>query len=386
MLPFIRSIEIKNFRGIAECRVDLGGLRILVGPNGAGKSSFLDALAFIRDAMRDSLDHAIRHRGGIAEVRRRSRGHPTHFSIKIRFHLPSGSSGTYSFQIGAKSGGRYRVQREECRIVDSSLSPAQFVVANGRARGTPSVLPPASDDRLYLVAAAGLPEFEELYDGLQQMGFYNLNPATIGEPQPPQPGDLLDDDGANIAAVLTELAVQAPDRKQRVEEYLRAVVPGVAGVNHTAAGRLESIEFRQRVKGSDAPWRFPAHTMSDGTLRALGLLVALFQAGEPPWEWVPLIGIEEPELALHPAATAVLLDALREVSRHTQVLVTSHSPDLLDHKDISADELIAVVSRDGNAVIGQPGAAAVSALRDQLYTAGELLRMDQLEPEQVEAG
>ena len=210
------------------------------------------------------------------------------------------------------------------------------------------------------------------------MGFYNLNPMVIAEPQPPQSADLLNDDGSNTAAVLAELAAHTPERKQRIEQFLQAVVPGVVGVNRVGIGRQETLEFRQRVKGAADPWRFSAHTMSDGTLRALGLLVALFQRGSEPWEWLPLIGIEEPELALHPAATEVLLDALREASRHTQVLVTSHSPDLLDHKDIKAGELIAVDSRDGNTVIGQPGAAAVSALRDQLYTAGELLRMDQL--------
>lgn len=380
MSPFITSVALTNFRGIAECDVKLGSLCILVGQNGSGKSSFLDALAFLRDATRDSLDHAVRDRGGITEVRRRSRGHPTHFSINVRFRLPSGLSGEYGFRIGAKPGGRYRVQHEECRIY--SPQHMYFVVEDGKVRGSPPVLPRASADRLYLVAAAGLPEFEEAYRGFEQMGFYNLNPAVIAEPQPPHPGDLLDYDGANTAAVLAELAAQAPERKEQIEGYLRAVVPGVAGVDRAEAGRLESLEFRQRVKGSRSPWRFPAHAMSDGTLRALGLLVALFQRGAEPWEWLPLIGIEEPELALHPAATAVLLDALREASRRTQVLVTSHSPDLLDHKDIVADELIAVTSADGNTVIGRPGAAAASALRDQLYTAGELLRMDQLEPDQ----
>ena len=380
MSPFITSVALTNFRGIAECDVKLGSLCILVGQNGSGKSSFLDALAFLRDATRDSLDHAVRDRGGVTEVRRRSRGHPTHFSINVRFRLPSGLSGEYGFRIGAAAGGRYRVQREECRIHSSPRR--YFLVEDGRVRGSPPVLPRASADRLYLVAAAGLPEFEEAYRGFEQMGFYNLNPAVIAEPQPPHPGDLLDYDGANTAAVLAELAAQAPERKEQIEGYLRAVVPGVAGVDRAEAGRLESLEFRQRVKGSRSPWRFPAHAMSDGTLRALGLLVALFQRGAEPWEWLPLIGIEEPELALHPAATAVLLDALREASRRTQVLVTSHSPDLLDHKDIVADELIAVTSADGNTVIGRPGAAAASALRDQLYTAGELLRMDQLEPDQ----
>ena len=375
MPSFITSVDLTNFRGIASCRVKLGSLNILVGRNGAGKSSFLDALAFLRDSLRDSLDHSVRNRGGITEVRRRSGGHPTHFGIEVRFRLPSGSNGKYGFRIGAVQGGRYAVQREECSIEGPRR---YFVVEDGRVRGTPQVLPPRSPDRLYLVAAAGLPEFEEVYDGFSQMGFYNLNPAVIAEPQPPQPADLLDDDGSNTAAVLAELATHAPERKARIERFLQAVVPGVVGVNRVGIGRQETLEFRQRVKGANDPWRFPAHTMSDGTLRALGLLVALFQRGSEPWEWLPLIGIEEPELALHPAATEVLLDALREASRHTQVLVTSHSPDLLDHKDIKAHELIAVDSRDGNTVIGQPGAAAVSALQDQLYTVGELMRMDQL--------
>ena len=375
MPPFITSVKLTNFRSIASCSVRLGSLNILVGRNGTGKSNFLDALAFLRDSLRSSLDHAVRYRGGITAVRRRSGKRPAHFGIEVRFRLLSGSNGKYGFRIKAVEGGRYAVQREECRI---DRPRSSFVVEDGVASGTPQVLPPVSADRLYLVAAAGLPEFEEVYDGLSQMGFYNLNPAIMANPQSPHFAYLLHDDGSNTAAMLAELAAHAPERKKRIEQYLQAVVPGVTGVDRSVIGLQETLEFSQHVKGSSAPLQFPAYAVSDGTLRALGLLVALFQRGSEPWEQLRLIGIEEPELALHPAATEVLLDALREASRHTQVLVTSHSPDLLDHKDIVADELIAVDARDGNTVIGEPGAAAVSALRDRLYTAGELLRMDQL--------
>ena len=378
MATFIRSIALKNFRGIAECDVRLGSLQFLIGPNGSGKSSFLDALAFLRDATRDSLDHAIRNRGGITEVRRRSRGHPTHFSIDVRFRLPSKKTGRYAFWFGAKRGS-YELQRELCQFDDGS---AHFYVRNGQVHSSASVVPPVSRDRLYLVAAAGLPEFEEVYKGFSQMGFYNLNPSEIAGTQTPQRGGALADHGENTAAVLAELARHAPKRKKRIEEYLQAVAPGIVSVKQVSRGRQETLEFRQRVSGANDSWRFDAHTMSDGTLRALGLLVALFQRASEPWKWAPLIGIEEPEVALHPAATAVLLDALREVSRHTQVLVTSHSPDLLDHRDIAPENLLAVVSRDGNTIIGDPHPASVEAIRDRLYTAGELLRMDQLEPEQ----
>ena len=86
-------------------------------------------------------------------------------------------------------------------------------------------------------------------------------------------------------------------------------------------------------------------------------------------------------MALHPAAASVLLSALREGARHCQVLVTSHSPDLLDNEDIASDSLLAVDNVDGLTRIGAIDAAGRAALRDKLFTPGELLRQNQLAPE-----
>src|SRR5688500_6467134 len=84
---FISRVVLKNYKSIAACDVRLGPLTFLVGPNGSGKSNFLDALRFVADALSTFLDHAIRERGGINEVRRRSSGHPTHFGIRLEFRL-----------------------------------------------------------------------------------------------------------------------------------------------------------------------------------------------------------------------------------------------------------------------------------------------------------
>jgi predicted ATPase len=121
--------------------------------------------------------------------------------------------------------------------------------------------------------------------------------------------------------------------------------------------------------------------MSDGTLRALAVLTAVFQFGDRAP--APLIGIEEPETALHPAAAGLLLDCLREGTRDRQVIVTTHSPDLLDNDEIGAEQLLAVISVDGKTTIGPVDAASRNALRDSLYRAGELLRLGQLEPDQT---
>lgn len=95
-------------------------------------------------------------------------------------------------------------------------------------------------------------------------------------------------------------------------------------------------------------------------------------------------GIEEPETALHPAAAAALMNALREATRRTQIIVTSHSPDLIDQIDMSTDNLIAVQNTRGNTEIGIVDAASLEAIRTHLYSPGDLLRMDQLEIDRAE--
>ena len=378
----ITRIALRNYKSIAACDVELAPLTILVGPNGAGKSNFLDALCFTSQALRFSLDHALRERGGINEVRRRSRGHPNHFGVRLSFRLPE-SSGWYAFEIGAKPKGRYIVRKEECvafsPIGDRSGS---FQVENGRTVSGPSPTPPAAgSDRLYLMQVAGYPAFRPVYDALAGMGFYNFHSDRIRELQSPDPGDLLKSDGSNLASVLASLKTDSPESAERVIEYLRQVVPGTLGMEPKAVGPKLTLEFRQEVRGDHHPWRFLANNVSDGTLRVLGVLVALYQGSGRESGNPILVGIEEPEGALHPAAAGVLTDVLLEASRRTQVVVTSHSADLLDRDAIPLESIVAVVSEEGETQLAALDGAGRAMLRDQLFTAGELLRIDQLTPD-----
>lgn len=380
---FLTRVVLRNYKSIAACDVRLRPLVFLVGPNGAGKSNFLDALRFVADALRTPLDLALRDRGGIKEVRRRSGGHPTHFALRLEFALNSGSTGHYAFRIGARPQGGYEVQNEECVVHTPQVFDAEayFRVHTGEVTTSAKVAPAAALDRLYLVNASGLAEFRPVYEAFSHMGFYNLNPDRIRDLQPPDAGELLTRDGSNIASVLAQLGMHNAETKQRIEEYLAKVVPGVRGVDVKTIGPKETLEFRQQVAGSKDPWRFLAANMSDGTLRALGILVALFQSSNGIGARVPLVGIEEPEVALHPAATGVLLDSLRDASQSTQVIVTSHSPDLLDDEKLDTDSILAVVAEEGVTKIGPLDDAGRSALHDRLYTAGELLRLNQLIPD-----
>ena len=369
-------IALRNYKSIAACDVQLAPLSFLVGPNGCGKSNFLDALRFVAEALRFSLDHALRDRGGIQEVRRRSGGHPNHFGIRLDLQLPR-AVGWYAFRVAAKPGGRYSVQREECVVFGADFR-GSYRVADGKVIDSTIPNPPAcTSDRLYLVNMSGFDVFRRVYDALSGMGFYNLNPDAIRDLQAPDPGDLLNRDGSNLASVLANLG----SRKTDVEEYLAAITPGVTGVDSRTMGTKLTLDFRQEVRGAKHPWRFLASNMSDGTLRALGVLVALFQGNGETMERRHLVGIEEPESALHPAAAGVLIDSLTDASQLAQVVVTSHSADLLDNDAIPDSSILAALSEHAETRIGPLDEAGRSALRDHLFTAGELLRMDQLHPD-----
>lgn len=376
MTPFIRKIALRNYKSIAACEISLPGLSFLIGPNGSGKSNFLDSFRFVSESLETSLDHALRDRGTIKEVRRRSGGHPNHFSLRLDFNLPGGGSGHLSFRIGARKDGGFEVQNEECKVATSLTGEHFYHVKSGKVlKSSLKVMPAALPDRLFLVAASGLPEFRPAYDALSRMEVYNLNPKEIQAMQKPDPGELLRRDGSNIASVLQNLD---GDNRKRVDAHLSRIVKGLDGVQTKILGSQETIEFRQAVKGQKHPWTFLASSMSDGTLRALGILVAVFQNIRKDQLSPNLIGLEEPEMALHPAASSILLAALREASSTSQIVVTSHSPDLLDNGDIPPESIFAVDNEDGITRIGPIDAAGRQMLRDHLFTPGELLRQNQI--------
>ena len=119
---------------------------------------------------------------------------------------------------------------------------------------------------------------------------------------------------------------------------------------------------------------FEATAMSSGTLYALGLIVAALQHPAPS-----LITIEEPELNIHPGALEAIADILNIAAQRTQVVVTTHSPDLLDTKWIQPENLRVVGWENGATHISGLGEAPVKALQQHLMGAGELLRANALD-------
>jgi predicted ATPase len=378
---FLTRVVLRNYKSIGFCDVRLQPLTYLVGANGSGKSNFLDALHFLRDALSGSLDLALNVRGGLSEVSRRTVGHPLTLGIRVEFVLADGRAGYYAVSVAARPNGVRVVEHEECAVDQRGGARARFRVDQGVvAFPTDIALPALTADRLALVAFSGLAMFRPVYDALSSMGFYNFDTKVMRQLQTPQDGSRLAANGENIASVIGHLEQVAPTGLERIREYMQTVVPSVQRVNRVQLGQMETVMFQQERIGSEsAPWKFHAQNMSDGTLRALGVLAALFQSN--PDHRPSLVGIEEPETALHPAASAALREALGRAAEETQVIVTSHSPDLLGDPDISAESLLAVETGSEGTRIAQVDEGARTALRDRLFSAGELLKMNQLTPD-----
>ncbi|MGI9100521.1 MAG: AAA family ATPase [Solirubrobacteraceae bacterium] len=370
----VREVHIRNYKSIGQATVAMGGLTILVGANGAGKSNFLDALAFVSDCLTDSVELAFKNRGGLASVRRRSGGHPTHIGIRIVADLGPNTVADYSFEIAAEKGEQFSVARERCHVEEFMGQAHSFEVERGQFK-TPieGIRPSVAPDRLALFAASATPEFRPVYDFLSGMRFYSIVPSELRKLQPPDAGEVLRADGANAAAVLKRIKSENLDRYRRINSLLAVAVSGMQSADHKSVGQWETVEFRQDV-GQKHPWTFDALNVSDGTLRLLGLLVAIYQPGR-----ATVLGIEEPEATVHPAVAEQILEVLVDAARFRQVVVTTHSPDLLDFRDLQDDQLRVVTNPHNTTVIADLADTSRRAIREHLFTTGELMRAGELE-------
>lgn len=371
----IRRIRLKRFRSYLWADVELANPLFLVGKNGAGKSNFLKALEFLAASMSLPLESVFQLHGGIETVRYRtsSRSRPGNFGMRVDFTLPSGDEGFYVFEIKAMNGFQFKVVREQCVAGRSSFDRE----GNEVKLTLPGVTPRVVDDALLLPLLGGAKEFEPVVKMLGGIQVFSLEPRMIQDLQKPDAGLALKGDGSNLASVLKTLSDEA---LQRLCLLLGKVVPGVTGVSTVKHGKSLTLKFTQtwQTESGDEEISHEAFSMSDGTMRITGILCAFLQNLKPS-----IIAIEEPESTIHPEALGSLLEVIRGFSRNTQIIVTTHSPDLLDCKWIEAANLKVVAWNEGVTRILRLHPSSEATLKQHLMGAGEMLRTEGLRPEEI---
>lgn len=335
----LARVELTDFLsyGPGPTALDLEPLNVLIGPNGSGKSNLVEALAVLRAVPRD-LPRPIRQSGGVAEWIWRGEPEVSRASVEVLFGegLVDVSRPEhrvrYRLTFGSE-GGSFVVLDE--RIEDERGTPEQppfFGYANGTpvlvVAGAPRLLERAELDRTQSILSQrrdpeAYPVVTRTGDLLREIAIYRS--WSFGPEAPIRascladvPTDRLLEDFSNLPARLAVLK-RDPAVKRRLLQALGDLAPGYDDLEVAPEGGRLQLYLTEGARN------VPARRLSDGTLRYLALLAVLLDAGP-----ARLIVIEEPELGLHPDVFPTLRDLLLEASERRQLVVTTHSTQLVD--------------------------------------------------------
>jgi predicted ATPase len=375
----VTGIRVSNYRSLGrDVRVSLDPLTVLVGPNGSGKSNVVDALRFIADCMEMGLSGAINDRNGIETCRRWNRshgGHPYNVVFALDLALPLGPA-QYEFELTGSTVEEYAIKAETARIF-SRDGVDELKVVDGVLQVAPAGIAPSVDSQtLVLPLVGGDRRFRPLFQALKSIAVYAIYPNTLRKPQKYSASRPMAKHGDNWVSILKDQSKET--WKPQLVAALNKLTGDIDDIEITRAAGYLVARFHRTIEkksGSRSAKWFEAYQESDGTLRVAGIITALLQ--QPP---VPVVGIEEPELTVHPGAIGLVYDFLVQASETSQVIVTTHSPELLDRVPASAIRVVSRSSERGTTV-ALLAESQREAVRHGLLTLGEVLRTEGFQQE-----
>ena len=383
----ITSLRLRNFKNFANGGVRLGPFTVIVGANASGKSNVRDALRFLHGIGRGyGLADVIGGRYGAGgEVQWQPirgaadeivRWGESSFGLGIMVSLPKPPRLTrYAILIGGdeRRPGGFRVLSEQFGIGQRSREGRihQETIIYTSHPPAPDPVRKQDDDTHLLLRMAKTGEqkklghrvavrpdqpaltqiqehrnvvrahkqyAEQVRAVLADMRFLDLSPERMR--QPAFPGQtVLGDGGENLPTVLKEIC-ESPERREALVEWTRELTPmDVRDLDFPTdplTGRVQ-LAFREENGRT-----ISAYSASDGTLRFLAMLAALLGTN-PAGFYV----FEEIDNGIHPSRLRLLLDLIEKqtAKRQTQVVTTTHSPDLLSMVGDGTFEHTSVICR-----------------------------------------
>jgi predicted ATPase len=335
----INRITIKNYKSLKNLELNFKPLMVFVGPNNAGKSNIFDSLWFLSEFVKMEPGNAIVRRGGFNHVvfdgiieQRISiqlEG-STNVKDKERFYW-------YSLELSGDKYGHCFIEHEIFRLIkeDGKQDLLKYPDEKGSAivydeSGKQISSFGAGKDRSYLYYFRDpdhYPILGHFSHEVQNWQFFNLVPSSMRSLLPVRRELQLQSYGENLSVVLHVLQSEYPDKFREIEDILKSAVPELKELT-TGLTAHETGQTYVRILEKHLAISIPAWGMSDGTLRVLGCLAALYSPASPP-----LICFEEPENYVHPRLLELMVNLLKGASEKTQVLINTHSPYLVDFLD-----------------------------------------------------
>lgn len=325
------KLHLENWRNFTRVDVSLQQRMFLIGPNASGKSNLLDVFRFLRDLVRvgGGLEKAVADRGGISHIRSlAARRYP---DIVVDVLIENGDDISWRYRIGISQDNNSRPYLKEERVWKSG----QLLLARPNEQD--------EQDRellrqTHLEQINTNREFREIADFFNTVRYYHIVPQLIRDPER-SIGRKFDPYGGDFLEQIATLPRRTQEsRLRRIEKALRIAVPQLQELTQYKDERgVPHLRAKYDHWRSQGAWQTETD-FSDGTLRLLGLLWALLDGNGP-------LILEEPELSLHaevasyiPAMMASIQKAQRKQAR--QILVSTHSSDLLRDPGIAPDEIL----------------------------------------------
>jgi predicted ATPase len=347
----ISKVILKNWRNFEAADVDLAERVFVVGPNASGKSNFLDVFKFLRDIAlpRGGLQEAITQRGGVPKIRCLSARKQTDIGVTVEFKNSADATFRWRYSIGIKL---------EQRGLREPYLTHEKVWRDGEDE--PFLVRPNAEDKkdpkrktqTYLEQVSANADFREVAEHLQQVKYLHLVPQLIRFPDAFRGKKLAGDPfGLDFLESVAKTSSRAQQsRLRKIERALSSVVPQFRELSY----KPDEITGVPHLQVKFNHWRgIPSNQredqFSDGTLRLIGLLWSLLSGDS-------LLLLEEPELSLHTGIVRQLAPLIHRLQKtksgRRQVILSTHSEELLRHRSIDPNEVLMLVpGEDGSTQI-----------------------------------
>jgi predicted ATPase len=371
----IKRVRITNYKSLGDVTVDLDPVTVLIGRSGTGKTNFVEALRLLRDFLIQRNDGIIqRQSSGWQRIMSATAHRPMTVSFFVTFTAP-GNTEDYQYTLSFQQQPNAPLEGNPI-FREEKLSLGKQVLFHQDQRKwihPPAIVGAPQAGSIMLGAITGIQEVTRAHLVLTNgLGCYAFPDGVLTQPgQTPNPNVTgLSDRGENFLDALGSIIInlQTWSNLKEMVAALKTLNPSLKAIDIQLPGR-EKIVVSHDVSGRSLV--LDVNQESEGFRRFLAHLIALYQT--PPKQ---TLIFEEPEKGIHPAALASLADQFKacpEAGRG-QVLLTTHSPQLLDH--FEPEQLRVVQIENYVTKIGPIVPEQVEAVGEHLLNMGELLTVD----------
>ena len=351
----IERVSISGFKSFRRLQdIELRALNVIVGANGAGKSNFIQLLRLVKALAQGEFQTFIMKHGEADAFLHHGPKTTPRLEVSLQFTGPDDSSPCYSFSLEPDADQRFLLtERLGARLTAPLPAPSR------ESQLLTSVS--ESPDALASVLGQAIRHWEFYH-------FHDTSP-TAGMRR----SEIVDDHlrlrpcAENLASFLLHLRHRHPQHYRQILWTIQTVIPFLEDFDLTVyqAGEAEKVKLTWFQKhGNHYPMQ--PYQLSDGSMRFICLATALLQPKLPS-----AIIIDEPELGLHPEAIEVLAGLLKTAATHTQVLVATQSPQLLDA--LSVEDIVVARRDHGSSTLQRLSPEDLNSWLEE-YSLGELWR------------